>query len=82
MPDLPDQFGPGEHGGRVRGEEGQQLELLEGEQDLTSVDPDAALRVVQAQPVSLAVAGLVAGLVGAWPGAGRGLARPGWRRTW
>jgi len=36
----------------VRGEERQQLELLKGELDLAPVDPDAALRVVQEQPVA------------------------------
>ena len=33
----------------MRGEESQQLEFLEGEVDLAAADPDAALRVVQAQ---------------------------------
>jgi len=50
MPDLADQIGPGEHPGRVRGEEGQQLELLEGQLDLVPVGPDTALPVVQALP--------------------------------
>jgi hypothetical protein len=36
----------------VRGEERQQLELLEGELDLAPVDPHAALRVVQEQAVA------------------------------
>src|SRR5690242_7292497 len=49
VPDPLDEVGAGEHGGRVRGEEGQQLEFLEGELDLVSVDPDAALEVIQAQ---------------------------------
>ena len=52
VPDPFDQFGPGKHGGWVRGEKRQQLELLEGELDLALVDPRAALRVVQEQPVA------------------------------
>jgi hypothetical protein len=36
----------------VRGEERQQLKLLEGELDLAPVNPRAALRVVQEQPVA------------------------------
>jgi hypothetical protein len=50
VPDSLDQFGPGEHSGRVGGEERQQLEFLEGELDLAPVDPDTALRVVKEQP--------------------------------
>ena len=50
--DSLDEFGAGEHDGRVRGEERQQLEFLKGELDLPPVDPDAALRVVQEQPVA------------------------------
>src|SRR5208337_1397270 len=48
-----DQIRAGEHRGRVRAEEGQQLELPEGQLDLAPVGPDAALRVVQAQPGTL-----------------------------
>ena len=47
MPDLADQIGPGEHRVRMRAEEGQQLELLEGQLDPVPVSPDTALGLVQ-----------------------------------
>src|SRR5271166_5789000 len=59
-----DQIRAGEHRGRVRAEEGQQLELPEGQLDLAPVGPDAALRVVQAQPGTL-------GAPAAWRGRSR-----------
>jgi hypothetical protein len=48
-PDVLHEVGAAEHGGRVRGEEGQQLELLEGQRDLGAVDPRPALDVVDEQ---------------------------------
>src|SRR5580700_6953449 len=48
-PDVFDEVAAAEHGGRVRAEEGQQLELLEGQHDLGAVDPDPALDVVDEQ---------------------------------
>jgi hypothetical protein len=54
VPDLPDQVGPAEHRRRVRGEEGEQLELLVGERDLGAVDPDPPLIVVEQQPRTIA----------------------------
>ena len=56
VPDPLDQIRAGEHRGRVRAEEGQQLELPEGQLDLASVGPDAALPVLQAQPGSRGIA--------------------------
>jgi hypothetical protein len=49
LPDLAHQIGPGEHGRRVRRQEGEQLELLERQRDLGPVHPDAALVVVEQQ---------------------------------
>src|SRR5580704_1023191 len=48
-PDLLHEVGAAEHGGRVRAEEGQQLELLEGQRDFGAVDPDPALVAVDEQ---------------------------------
>src|SRR5271156_5680710 len=49
-PDVADEGRTAEHRGRVRAEEGQPLELLEGQHDLGAVDPDPALDVVEEQP--------------------------------
>jgi len=43
VPDLVDEVGAAEHRGRVRAEEGQQLELLERQLDLVTVGPGEAL---------------------------------------
>src|SRR3984957_13964993 len=43
LPDLADQVGTAEHAVRVRGEEGEQLELLEGELDIGPVHPEPPL---------------------------------------
>ena len=47
LPYLAHQVGAGEHGRRVRGEEGEQLEFLEREGDLAAVRPDPSLISVE-----------------------------------
>ncbi len=54
LPDLLDQVGPAEHRRRVRGEEGEQLEFLEGQRDLGAVHQDQPLLVIEQQPWTLA----------------------------
>ena len=56
VPDPLDQVRTGEDRGRMRPQEGQQLELPEGQLDLAPVGPDAALPVVQVQPGAAAPA--------------------------
>jgi hypothetical protein len=53
LPDLPDQVGPAEHRCRVGGEEGEQLEFLEGQRDLGAVHQDPPLLVIEQQPGTL-----------------------------
>ena len=45
-PYVLDQVRPAEHRGRMRAEEGQQLELLESQHDLGAVNPEPALDVL------------------------------------
>ncbi|MBV9381908.1 MAG: DUF2254 domain-containing protein [Streptosporangiaceae bacterium] len=49
LPHLPDEVGPAEHGGRVRGQEGQQLELLVRQRYLPAAGDGPPLRVIQNQ---------------------------------
>ena len=49
LPDVPDEVRAAEYPGRVRGEEGQEFELLEGQRDLAAAGPDPALHMIQEQ---------------------------------
>ena len=53
LPDLMHQVGAAEHGRRVRREEGEQLELLEGQRDLGAVHREPPLLVIEQQPGTL-----------------------------
>src|SRR5580704_4440639 len=57
LPHALDAIRAAEHHGRMRAEEGQQLELLEGQRDLAVVGPDPALHAVDEQPARVRLAG-------------------------
>ena len=49
LPNLRDEVRAAEYPGRMRDEEGQEFELLEGQRDLAAAGPDPALHMIQEQ---------------------------------